>query len=133
MKRFLSLFAAVLCFGAAARAGGAPQPVLPSSFAGWTASAPSSFTPPTGLDQILGSDATAFREYVVKAVEQRNYTQGKQSAAITLYRLRDPSSAFGAFTYLRNDSMSPLDMGAYAGASRERALIVVGEMLLNVS
>ena len=50
-----------------------------------------------------------------------------------MYRLRDPSSAFGAYTFLRNESMSVVNLGAYASASRERALIVVGEMLLDVT
>jgi hypothetical protein len=69
----------------------------------------------------------------VKSVEQRSYTQGAQSASITLYRLRDPSSAYGAYTFLRDDGLAAADLGSYASASQERALIVVGEMLLDVS
>jgi len=132
MKRFLFLLVSILCLGAVARPAGA-QTVLPSSFAGWNASAPSSVIPLAGLDQILGADAAGFREYIVKSVEQRNYAQGIHSAGITMYRFRDPSSAFGAYTFLRNDSLSPANLGAYASASRERALIVVGEMLLDVT
>jgi hypothetical protein len=132
MKRFLRITVSILCFAAAAQMADA-QGVLPSSFAGWTASAPSSVTSPAGLDQLLGADAAAFREYVVKSIEQRSYSQGTQTAAIRLYRLRDPSSAFGAYTFLRNEALSPVNLGAYAGASRDRALIVVGEMLLDVS
>src|ERR1039458_8311459 len=132
MKRFLRIVVSILCFAAVARTAGA-QAVLPSSFAGWSASAPSSVTTSAGLDQLLGSDSAAFREYVVKSIEQRSYTQGKQTAVITLYRLRDPSSAYGAYTFLRNDSLSVVNLGAYASASRERALIVVGEMLLDIS
>ena len=50
-----------------------------------------------------------------------------------MYRLRDPSSAYGAYTFLRNDSLTTADLGSYASASRDRALVVVGEMLLDVS
>lgn len=132
MKRYLFLLAGILCFGAVAQLAGA-QAVLPSSFAGWTATAPSSAISLAGLDQTLGADAPAFREYIVKSIEQRTYTQGTQTATITLYRLRDPSSAYGAYTFLRNDSLSDVNLGAYASASRERALIVVGEMLLDVT
>jgi hypothetical protein len=89
--------------------------------------------PPTGLDPILGLDTPAFREYIVKSVEQKSYAQAAQSALVTLYRLRDPSSAYGAYTFLRNDALSPTDLGSYASASDDRALIVVGEMLLDVS
>ena len=88
----------MICFGilclALAAPSGRRQGVLPSSFAGWTASAlRPRFRPPTGLDPLLGPDAPAFREYIVKSVEQRSYAQGTQTASITLYRLRDPSSA----------------------------------------
>ena len=95
----------------------------------------SAFTPipPTGLDPLLGPDTAAFREYIVKSVEQRSYTQGSQTASITLYRLRDPSSAYGAFTFLRNEALTDADLGSYASASQDRALIVVGEMLLDVT
>src|ERR1700720_3478419 len=101
-------FLAVLSVPAAA------QNKLPSSFAGWTASAPSATIPPAGIDHILGADAAAFREYVVKSVEQRAYTQGTQAASITLYRMRDPSSAYGGYTLLRNDSMSPVNLASFS-------------------
>jgi hypothetical protein len=111
----------------------AAQNILPSSFAGWTASAPSAAIPSTGLDQLLGADARAFREYIVKSIEQRPYTQGAQTASITLYRLRDPSSAYGAYTFLRNDSLSPVNLASFGSASPDRALFVVGELLLDVT
>src|SRR5882757_9487923 len=101
MKRFLRIVATILCFVAASRSARA-QALLPASFAGWSATTPPSVTPAAGLDPLLGGDAIAFREYVVESVEQRSYAQGAQTAAITLYRLRDPSSAYGAYTYLRN-------------------------------
>jgi hypothetical protein len=132
MRRLLRVLLAIVCFAVAAR-NAAAQGVLPPAFAGWTAAGSSTLTPPTGLDPLLGTDTPAFREYVVKSVEQRSYTQSSQNVSITLYRLRDPSSAYGAYTFLSNDSLSVLDLGAYASASRERALIVVGEMLLDVS
>ncbi len=84
------------------------------------------------MEQLLGADASVFREYLVRSIEQRSYTQGNQTASITLYRLRDPSSAYGAYTFLRNDSLSTANLGAYASASKERALVVVGDLLLDV-
>jgi hypothetical protein len=89
--------------------------------------------PITGLDSLVGPDAAAFREYVVKSVEQRTYTEGAETASITLYRMRDPSSAYGAYTFLLNDSLTPIALGSYSSASRDRALIVIGEMVLDVS
>jgi len=111
----------------------AAQGVLPPSFAGWTAPAPATSFSPANLGPLLATDASAFREYIVKSVEQRSYAQGPQTATITLYRLRDPSSAYGAYTFLRNDSLSDAGIGSYSSTSPDRALIVVGEMLLDVT
>ena len=132
MRSLLAAITGILCLAALQRPAAA-QTVLPASFAGWTASANATSVPPSSLDSLLGPDAAAFREYVVKSVEQRSYASGNQTAAITLYRLRDPSSAYGAYTFLRNDSMTGASLGSYASGSRDRALIVVGEMLLDVT
>jgi uncharacterized protein DUF6599 len=132
MSRFLRICLGILCLAVVALPAAA-QGILPSTFAGWTASGAPTVIPPTGLDSLLGPDAAAFREYVVKSAEQRTYSQGAQTATITLYRMRDPSSAYGAYTFLLNDSLSTVPVGSYASASRDRALIVVGEMLMDVS
>jgi len=132
MRRLIRLSLGLLCLGIAAHPAAA-QGILPPSFAGWNASTASSTLPPNGIDSLLGQDAPAFREYVVKSVEQRPYSQGSQTASLTLYRFRDPSSAYGAYTFLRSDSLSTVTLGSYASAARDRALIVVGEMLLDIS
>jgi len=132
MRRLLRVCLGILCLVVAAHPAAA-QGILPSTFASWTAAASSTFIPPTGLDPLLGPDTAAFREYIVKSVEQRSYTQGSQATSVTLYRLRDPSSAYGAYTFLRTEALSDAALGSYASASHDRALIVVGEMLLDVS
>jgi hypothetical protein len=132
MRKTFIAIVFISCLAFAPRPASA-QGILPQSFAGWTTSAPAAALAPSALDSLLGPDALAFREYVVKSIEQRTYTQGNQSASITLYRLRDPSSAYGAYTFLHNDSLTNVALGSYAGASRNRAVIVVGEMLLDVA
>jgi hypothetical protein len=130
MRRLLPI--GFLCLLAAAHPAVA-QSVLPSSFAGWSAAEPSVVVPSTGLDQSLGTeDAAVFREYSVKSLERRSYTQGARTAAITLCRFRDPSSAYGAYTFLRYDSLAPADLGSFASAGSERALVVIGDFLLDV-
>jgi hypothetical protein len=111
----------------------AAQSLLPSSFAAWSAGDPSTVVPTTGLDQILGPDAPIFREYVLKSIERRAYVHGAQTAAITLYRFRDPSSAYGAYTFLRSDSLTPVELGSYAAAATDRALVVIGDFLLDLT
>ena len=111
----------------------AAQSVLPASFANWTAAGPSIIIPSTGLDQTLGPDTAIFHEYFLKSVERRTYSHSAQTAAITLYRLRDPSSAYGAYTFLRNDSLTPVDLGSFGAAAGDRALVVIGDLLLDVT
>src|ERR1700730_13685848 len=132
MRRLLRICLGILCLAVAAHPAAA-QAILPFNFAGWNAAAPATNIPPTALDPLLGPDTQAFREYIVKSVEQRSYVQGAQNAAITMYRFRDPSSAYGAYTFLRNDALADANLGSYASTSPDRALIVVGEMLLDIS
>ena len=132
MRRLFCTCLGILCLTLAALPAAA-QGILPSSFAGWTATAPATNIAPKALEPLLGTDATAFREYIVKSVEQRTYAQGAQTASITLYRFRDPSSAYGAYTFLHSEGLTDVALGSYAGASHDRALVVVGEMLLDIS
>jgi len=146
MRRLLRISFVFLCLACAAHPAAA-QGILPSAFAGWTAAGPSTPISPNALDPLLGTGATAFREYVVKSVEQRSYTgaqiaQGSPAgpsgsatptASVTLYRLRDPSSAYGAYTFLRDEALNAIDLGSFASASPDRAILVVGEMVLDVS
>src|SRR6266700_8024376 len=106
----------------------ASQTILPPTFANWSTAEPSVVIPSTGLDQTLGQDAAVFREYYLKSLERRTYAHGAQTAAITLYRFRDPSSAYGAYTFLRKDSLIPFELGSFAAASGDRVLMVVGDL-----
>jgi hypothetical protein len=132
MRRLVCTCLGILCLSLAALPAAA-QGILPPAFAGWSATAPATNISPNALEPHFGPDTPAFREYIVKSVEQRSYTQAAQTASITLYRFRDPSSAYGAYTFLHSDGLSDAALGSYASASPSRALIVVGEMLLDIS
>src|SRR6266853_5727785 len=130
MRRTIFIF--ILFLIVAARPA-ASQTILPPTFANWSTAEPSVVIPSTGLDQTLGQDAAVFREYYLKSLERRTYAHGAQTAAITLYRFRDPSSAYGAYTFLRNDSLTPVELGSYGAAAGDRALVVIGDFLLDVT
>jgi uncharacterized protein DUF6599 len=130
MRRFLPIILLSLVPAAApARA----QALLPSSFGSWTASDSGAYLPSARVDQITGADTPIFREYSVQSAERKTYTQGSQNVSVTLYRLRDPSSAYGAYTFLRSDNLGPVSLGSFGCAARDRALIVVGNLLLDIS
>ncbi len=134
MRRPLLALVFVLMLAIAAGATpAAAQGVLPSSFAGWSSTAPSTIQQDAAMDQTLGADAPIFHEYSVHSIEHGTYTKGAQSTAITLYTMRDPSSAYGAYTYLRTDALTPIALGSFGCASHDRALIVVGSFLLDIT
>jgi hypothetical protein len=114
----------------------AAQNVLPPAFGVWSAAGPETQTAPRDLEQLAADKATALREYGVSSAERGAYSQGGQTATITLYRMTDPSAAFGAFTLLRDPAMAPLALGpsvAYGASAQDHALLVVGNFVLDVS
>jgi hypothetical protein len=130
-----TLFGALLLFGAA-HSVYAAQGLLPSSFGGWTASGAETQVSAHSLDQVAKGKEGILREYGVASAESADYSQNGQTATAVLYRMVDPSAAFGAFTFLRDAGMVPLaadDSVAYSAASPGRALLVVGNFLLDVS
>src|SRR5258706_4548799 len=116
-----TIFIGVLFLIAAVRPAAA-QSVLPLSFAGWSASGPSAVAPVglSSLEPLGGPDPAILKEYFLKSTETRSYTHGAQTAPITLYRFRDPSSAYGAYTFLRADSLAPADLGSYSALANDR-------------
>ena len=113
----------------------AAQGVLPPSFGEWAISGNETQMAPKDLEQVVADKAPALREYGVSATEQAGYSQGDQAATITLYRMTDPSAAFGAFTLLRDPAMERLALGpsvAYGASAKDHDLFVVGNFVLDV-
>ncbi len=110
----------------------AAQDLLPSAFSGWSSTAASTFRPET-LEQLTGNDAALLREYGSAGAERRTYTRGGSTFAVTLYRMRDPTAAYGAYSFLRTDDMMPGHLTQYSAFSRRRALALIGNLLMDVS
>ena len=112
------------------------QGLLPPSFGSWTAPAPSTQVSAGQIAQFAGDKAAILHEYGVSGGERRDYAQGGVSVTATLYRMTDPTAAFGAFTFLRNPGMAALAPGkaaAYAAGSADRALFVAGNLVVELS
>jgi hypothetical protein len=133
MRKTFYLFAlAALSVGATSLPARA-QGLLPDSFGGWKASAPTQRLDANAVEQSAGSDAAVLQEYRTEGAAQRAYTRGGATASITLYHLSDPSAAYGLFTFLRTDALAPIDVGSFASASSNRALFVIGNLLVDVT
>ncbi len=130
-------FFAVLFLLGAAQWASAAQGVLPPSFSGWTISAPGAQISARDLASLAQDKADILREYGISSAEKADYAQNGQPATVVLYKMTDPSAAFGAFTFLRNGDLAPIpapgDSVAYAAGSKSRAILVIGNLVLDIS
>jgi Family of unknown function (DUF6599) len=134
MRRIAISFAGFLLLAALpARA----QQMLPRSFDGWNATdqGPSSAaTPATSPAVQVPQEVLA--EYGWISSEPASYPLGKDAASgelsATVYRMKDPSGAYGLYTYLRTPDMLPAKITSYSLVSDQQALILTGNLLLDV-
>jgi hypothetical protein len=133
MKR-RALLVVLLLFGAAGVTSA--QSVLPSSFGGWAAGPPAQI-PARDLADVAQNKADILHEYGVSSAEKSDYAQNGQTASVVLYKMTDPSAAFGAFTYLRNMDFTPIagigSSAAFAAGTKNRAVFVVGNFVADIS
>lgn len=128
MKRRLLLLASIfLATGLSAFAQG----TLPDKFARWTAGARSDIVrPPANSAQSADVDLAALEEYGFLAGETSTYTWGTDSLQVSLYRMKDPSGAYGEYSYLRTPEMARADLAEHSSMTRDRALILAGNLVL---
>jgi hypothetical protein len=101
------------------------QAALPNSFSGWTSAGAHSFTP---------TDATALaiaKEYDFVSAGRATYTHGAGTLDVTLYRMKDPSGAYGEYSYLRQPDMARADLSEHSSMSSNRALALAGNLVLD--
>ena len=133
---FVLAFAMVLTIGGLWGAPLAAQSLLPGSVGAWSAAGASSQVPAQQIEQLANDRANIVREYGVTSGERREYANGNDKASVTLYRMVDPSAAFGAFTFFRDPEMAlpaPVPAASYTASKRGRALLVVGNLLVDVA
>ena len=124
MRRYVSLFAAVLFLAVLPLPA---QSILPKSLAGWTDSgAPAAETfPERSQAQVLG-------EYGFVSFDSHSYARGADSLQAAVYKMKDPSGAYGLYSYLRTPDMSRVDLTEHSTMSNERVLALAGNLVLDV-
>ncbi len=110
----------------------AAQDLLPSSFSGWSSSGPAETLAPAALERVAAADAALLREDGIMAVERRQYSRSGATLGVKLYRMRDPSGAYAAFTFLRSEQMASTDLARFSGISADRAILVSGNLIVDV-
>lgn len=134
-KRFVFAFALALMLGSFGSLPSAAQGLLPSSLGSWASSGAPAQVSAQQIEQLANDRANTLREYGITSGERRQYANGNDKATVTLYRMIDPSAAFGAFTFLRHPDMAlpgPVTAASYAAGKRGHALLVVGNLVLDV-
>ena len=128
--RKLVIFCLFLASGGVASA----QSVLPAGFGQWTG-VPLAASAKPSLEQVTGANAPLFKEYGYQSLQQSDYLRKGDTLHVTLYRMADPTAAYGAFTLLRSAAtdLRTSTLERYAALGANRALIVVGNYLLDVT
>ena len=111
----------------------AAQDLLPPSFSSLSAAAATTSLRADAVEQLGVSEAGILREYGLVAAERRPYARGSQTLTITLYRMRDPTGAYGAYTYMLTEPMPAANLTQHSSLSRQRAVVVVGNLLVEAT
>jgi len=120
-------------------ASASAQTVLPKSFADWTASAAGSFS----QSSPNSTDARAAKEYDFVSGEHDTYTHAAstqkpnqpgeaETLDVTLYKMTDPSGAYGEYSFLRTPDMPRADLADHSSISPSRALVLEGNTVLDI-
>ncbi len=104
------------------------QGILPPSFAGWAAGTTSA---PSAAFKNPITDAVA-REYGIVSGERVTYSRARETLEVSVCRMRDPSGAYGLYSYLRSPEMTHPNPGGHSVMSRDRAILLEGNLVLDV-
>jgi hypothetical protein len=113
----------------------AAQAILPASVGTWASTGAATQVPAQQVEQLANDRANILREYGITSGERREYADGNDKTTVTLYRMVDPSAAFGAFTFFREPDMAlpgPVTSASYGAGKRGHALLVVGNLFMDV-
>ncbi len=122
MRRLIGLFIAVLFVAAVpARA----QQILPDSFAGWTNGGEPMVT-------LVKPPQPILNEYGYVSSSFPRFTKGQDFIDVALYRMQDPSGAYGLYSFLRTPDMARSNLTDHSSISSDRALVLVGDLVLDI-
>src|ERR1700751_2336384 len=114
------------------------QGILPGSLAGWAGNVQVGLAPPVlPAGDSAGADAAtlqaaARREYGFVSGENADYKRGSEGMRVNLYKMKDPSGAYGLYSYLRTTDMPHADFTDHSSMSREHALVLIGNVVVEV-
>jgi len=139
MRQSIGLLVAVLFLAVFAASASAQQGnlILPSSFGGWTGTAQTGLAPMVVAyrDDVHPNEAmiqATRQEYGLVSGENADYRRGSEEMRVNLYKMKDPSGAYGLYSYLRTTDMPHADFTEHSSLSREHALVLIGNAVVEV-
>jgi hypothetical protein len=136
MRLTVILFLATLVLAAPPASA---QGILPSSFAGWSGNVQAGLAPPilqsgdSGAANAAALQEAARREYGFVSGENADYKRGSEEMRVNLYKMKDPSGAYGLYSYQRATDMPHADFTEHSSMSREHALVLIGNVVVEVA
>ncbi len=128
----LVLFGLLLSLACAQAATAANSPAPPASFAGWTQSGAAQSVGPSS-DPRFPDLWPIFQEYGYASGTLQQYTKNGQTISVAIYRMKDPSGAYGLYSYLRAPGMSRAEITDHSSISANRALILDGTTVIEIT
>ncbi|HXQ25435.1 MAG TPA: DUF6599 family protein [Candidatus Acidoferrales bacterium] len=124
MRRTTLLITALLCLAAFPAAA---QGIQPTSLAGW-----SDAGMPPAADFPEQSQTQVLAEYGFASFDSHRFTRGADTLEAAVYKLKDPSGAYGLYSFLRTPDMAHADYTEHSSMSSERALVLFGNLVLDI-
>lgn len=121
---------AILLFSATLLA--AEAPLLPERFAGWEKNAASAQAS-REAGAADPANAAVLQEFGFAGFEAATYTRPGRTLKLKAARLRDRSSAYGAFVFYKSAEMLPEQIGDQAASFNEHVLFYRGNILVDAT
>jgi hypothetical protein len=108
-----------------------PKALLPDSFAGWIAADPPKIvTDPAQLDP---ANAEVMKEYDFTDGATANYKRSGETLDLRALRFHDASSAYGAYSFYRQNGWPKEEIGAGATSNHNRVLFWKGNTVVDAN
>ena len=124
MRRYTALVVVILFLALPLSAQG----ILPKSLAGWTDSG----TPAADAAFPERSQAAILGEYGFLSFDSHSFSRGADSLQTAVYKMKDPSGAYGLYSYLRTPDMARANFTDHSSMSPDRVLALAGNLVLDV-
>jgi hypothetical protein len=137
MRAFKQIVRLVLLFAAISIAGGplafaANPPVAPAAFAGWSQSGSSQQIGPA-LNDSQPNIWPVIQEYGFLSGTVQSYTNKDKTISVTLYNMKDSTSAYGLYSFLRGPGMAHAAIAEHSCMSSARALVLDGATVVEIT